>query len=68
MSLVIFQKNFYVMLVKLLPFERRVLKTLLKLLIISEILLKIFPLKKIRKSLSLRDSIIVSMIYEFFGP
>ena len=57
MSLVIFQKNFYVMSVKLLPFERRVLKTLLKLLIISEILLKIFPLKKIRKSLSLETAI-----------
>ena len=45
-----FRMTYYVMLVKLIPFER---KSHLKFLLIPEILLYIFPLMKIRQSLSL---------------
>ena len=52
-----FQNNFNMMLVKLLPFERRVPKSCLQFIIITEILLEIistkFSLIKTRKFLSL---------------
>ena len=46
----------YVMLVKLLPFVRRVPKSCLKFSLISDIILIKFPLMKIRKSLTLETA------------